>query len=193
MGTFSGRSPPPRPLFLLGTSGVAATGAAAGGGVRQGVVSRRVGWAALLLAAGLVGGALLRTATLHGWTSAWLDLAQYRTRDDLVGFGSHWRYHWLSTVWFGAAVGLAPALTGRLGWSVRLAPHRAWTALAWGYVLVLTVVFGLSGDVFLDVRHAGHQAREILTHGPVTLLLGIGVVVRAGRSGARDGDGVHGW
>jgi hypothetical protein len=45
----------------------------------------------------------------------------------------------------------------------------------------LTLVFGLSADVFLDVRYAGHQAREILTHGPVTLLLGIGVIIAVTR------------
>src|SRR5262245_58650599 len=50
----------------------------------------------------------------HGWTSAALDLLQFRTRDDLVEYGSHWRFHWLSTVWFGVAAMLGAPLIARL-------------------------------------------------------------------------------
>jgi hypothetical protein len=102
------------------------------------------------------------------------DLLQYRTRDDLAGYGTHWRYHWLSTLWFGAAVGVAPAMAHWITGAPVLRRSRFWTRVAWGYFLALTLVFGMSADVFLDVRYAGHQAREILTHGPVTLLLGLG-------------------
>jgi hypothetical protein len=63
-----------------------------------------------------------------------------------------------------------------------LHPHSFWMRIAWAYFLALTLVFGVSADIFMDPRFAGHQAREIMTHGPVTLLLGIGVllVTRAG-------------
>lgn len=175
-------------LFLLGSSGAVGPGSSGtveGGGPGSRGLRPGMGWAALALAGTLVGVALLRTATVQGWESALLDLAQYRTRDDLVGFGTHWRYHWLSTLWFGAVAGLAPGLTKRLSGIPALAVHRPWMAAGWGYVLVLTLVFGLSGDVFLDARYAGHQAREILTHGPVTLLLGLGTVALAGLRGSR--------
>jgi len=57
--------------------------------------------------------------------------------------------------------------------------HRRWAAAALAYFLVLSQVFGLSADVFGEVRYAGRQAREILTHGPVTLLLGLGILMAA--------------
>lgn len=162
-------------LFLLGVSG--AVPGDATGGLRVG------GRAAVILLGGgvvLVAGALLATATSAGWSTALLDLLQYRTRDDLIGYGSHWRYHGLSTAWFGAVTLLAPMAAERLVGRPVLRHHRGWTLAAWGYVLVLTLVFGLSPEAFTDVRYAGHQAREILTHGPITLLVGVGLVLTMG-------------
>jgi hypothetical protein len=139
-----------------------------------------LGVGALLLALALVGTALVMTSRADGWTSALQDLLQYRTRDDLVGFGTHWRYHWLSTLWFGAGIGVAPALAAWLfGDSVLRASPR-WMIAAWGYFLLPTLVFGLSGDIFTDVRYVGHQAREILTHGPVTALPAVGLLLALG-------------
>jgi len=166
-------------LFLLGISGGAARWPDQdhGGG-------RRVGGIAVLLVGALASGALLVTAASQGWGSALQDLFQYRMRDDLSGYGTHWRYHWLSTLWFGAAVGVAPALAGRIMGVPGLRPHRFWTRVAWAYFLALTLVFGLSADIFVDARYAGHQAREIMTHGPVTLLLGVGIVLMTRARGA---------
>jgi len=115
----------------------------------------------------------------HGWGSALQDLPQYRTRDDLAGYGTHWHYDWLSTLWFGAAVGVAPAVAHWITGAPVLRQRRFWTRVAWGYFLAVTLVFGVSSDVFLAVRYAGHEAREILTHGPVRLLLGLGVLLAA--------------
>ncbi|MEX2529308.1 MAG: hypothetical protein WD960_00920 [Gemmatimonadota bacterium] len=167
-------------LFLLGSSGAVQPGSLGSAGVRRGM-----GWAALALATALVGGALIRTAQLQGGQSAFLDLAQYRTRDDLVGYGTHWRYHWLSTLWFGAAAGLAPLLLNRLLGARALRLHGTFLAAAWGYSILLTLVFGLSEEVFRDIRYVGHQAREIMTHGPTTLLLGMGILLAAGGSEKR--------
>lgn len=161
-------------LFLLGASGKIGPGAHT-----SQEHARGLGWAAIAFAGVLVGVALVRAAADDGWESALLDLAQYRTRDDLMGFGSHWRYHWFSTLWFGAAAGLAPGLMNRLLDSHALGLHRVWMGLAWAYFALLTVVFGLSRDVLFDVRYVGHQAREILTHGPMTLLLGLGLLLAA--------------
>jgi hypothetical protein len=168
-------------LFLLGVSH----------GVSHGVPDshrRSVRSSATLYlsgATGLVVGALAVTAHSDGLGSALRDLLQYRMRDGLEGYGTHWGYHWLATVWFGAAVGLAPAVTRRLPGFPVLLVSRSWARAAWYYVLALTIIFGLSGDVFLDVRHAGHQAREIMTHGPVTALLGVGILMVAGAGVAR--------
>jgi hypothetical protein len=166
-------------LFLLGISGGAARRAAAVDGH-----ARLTGGIALFMAGGLVATALFVSAASHGWTSAAQDLFQYRTRDDLAGYGTHWRYHWLSTLWFGAAAGLAPSLSRWLVGTRVLHPVRFWARLAWAYFLVLTLVFGVTADIFLDARYAGHQAREILTHGTLTLLLGIGVLLATGEDSA---------
>lgn len=111
--------------------------------------------------------AILATAGAQGWDSAMLDLLQYRTRDNLVEYGSHWRYHWLSTLWFGLLVSLANQATNGSARRIAIVP--------WLYFAVMTAIFGLDGRVFTDVRYAGHQAREILTHAPVTFLLGMGI------------------
>lgn len=176
-------------LFLMGVSG------AVPGDVGRG---RRVGGRAAVIGLGggilLVAGAFVATATSAGWGTAFLDLLQYRTRDDLFGYGTHWRYHGLSTAWFGAATLVAPAVTERLVGRPVLRLQRGWMLASWGYVLALTLVFGLSADVFTDVRYAGHQAREILTHGPITLLLGLGLVLAmaGGVDGGRISAGIGG-
>lgn len=174
-------------LFLLSASGNTALGGG-GRGLRGFSLPR---WVFLLGAAVLVGGALLATSLDAGLGSALEDLLQYRTRDDLAGYGTHWRYHWLSTLWFGAIATVAPALTRRVPGLPELGVSRAWTRAAWVYFIALTLIFGLSTDVFVDARYAGHQAREILTHGPVTLLLGLGMLLAwssAGRTGSERRD-----
>lgn len=161
-------------LFVLG----AVSGAFAG--LRDGP-ARHTARPWFACAAGLVAVALFLSAAEQGWVGALRDLAQMRTRDDLVAYGSHWRFHWLSTLWFGAAAYLIlprvvpGALTGGESVATGLTPSR----LAWGAFAGLTLAFGMSADIFTDVRYAGHQAREILTHGPITGLLAIGVVRRA--------------
>lgn len=165
-------------LFLLGCAGAVGPGPR---GPRR--FTRPLAPAAFLGAGMLIGGALVLTAAADGWNAAWLDLFQYRTRDDLVGYGTHWRYHWLSTLWFGAVVGVAPSALNRFLGRPVLAFHRRRATLAWAYFVVLTLAFGLSADVFVDIRYAGHQAREIMTHGPVTLLFGLGMLVAAQGAG----------
>lgn len=173
-------------LFLLSASGNVALGGVGGG--RRGLSLPR--WVFLVGAAVLVGVALLVTSLGAGPGSALEDLLQHRTRDDLAGYGTHWRYHWLSTLWFGAIATLAPALTRRVPGLPELGVSGAWTRAAWVYFGALTIIFGLSTDIFVDARYAGHQAREILTHGPVTLLLGLGMLL-AWSSGDRTGSERH--
>ncbi|MGH9934930.1 MAG: hypothetical protein ACREAM_01720 [Blastocatellia bacterium] len=167
---------------------------------------RAARWAWLLLAAaaGLVAAAFAIAASRQGWASAALDLLQFRTRDYLSEYGSHWRFHWLSTLWFGVVTMLGAPLITWLDRGSRIEDRksrhcvasdlrssildprssildprswqvRSWLA-PWGYFAMLTTVFWFSGKTFTDVRYTGHQAREIMTHGPVTCLLGFGVL-----------------
>ena len=167
-------------LFLMGVSGQVD----AGGSFAS---PRAVGLTALIFALTLVTGALLVAATRDGWHSAFLDLLQFRTRDDLSEYGSHWRFHWLSTLWFGAGTATV-ALLARGPGIPTLRVSRRWMGAAWGFFVAMSLVFGVSADVFSDGRYVGHQAREILTHGPMTALLGLGVVLALTPPGPQPGD-----
>lgn len=159
-------------LFLLaGFAGVVGSAAS------RSVSDRRPRWWIVGGAVALVltGWAFVTVTRRQGLDSSLLDLLQYRTRDDLVAYGSHWHVHLLGLVWFGAASLLLAGLLSRLRGVVP--PRRNWrAAIAWAYLFGLTIVFGAPREVFLDVRYTGHAAREIMTHGPVTLLLGFGLL-----------------
>lgn len=134
--------------------------------------------AALLGAAGLVAVAFAFTAHERGASQAFRNLSQEYTRDDAASFGSHWRYHWLSTLWFAAAVPLAVRLGAAwLGGVPRSYRGRGRLQLAaWLYFGGLTLVFGWSPAIATDPLYVGHQAREIATHALVTLPLTLAVV-----------------
>jgi hypothetical protein len=129
--------------------------------------------AATALAIAVIG--FVGAAAVHGAASARLDLLQFRTRDDEVAAGSHWNYHLLSTLWFllGAlpVLRLTMAAAGLATRPAELRGRRVARALAWGYVTALCLVFGISSLAWTSSRYAGHQARELLTHVPVTLML----------------------
>ena len=163
-------------LFLL--AGVSRSPPIRGGRPVDEGRARLAASGALLLAVALAAAAFVVAAERHGANSALADLLQFRTRDDLSSYGSHWRFHWLSTAWFGV---VALLLTGRSpgdpgGAAVSRASSTAPAWIAWGYFFGLTAVWGFSGEIFTSVRYAGHQAREILTHGAVTLPLALGVL-----------------
>jgi hypothetical protein len=160
----------------------------------------RWAWLLLAVAAGLMVAAFVVTANRQGVASAALDLLQFRTRDYLSEYGSHWRFHWLSTLWFGVAAMLGAPLIARLCGQTSGADQRGRKLLflAWGYFAALTIVFRFSGEPFTDVRYTGHQAREIMTHGSVTYLLAFGALhslaarlagMRNAECGMRNGGG----
>jgi hypothetical protein len=122
--------------------------------------------------------AFVVTANRQGVASAARDLLQFRTRDYLSEYGSHWRFHWLSTLWFGVAAMLGAPLIARLCGQAPSANRRGRKLLfvAWGYFAALTIIFWFSGAAFTDVRYTGHQAREIMTHGSVTYMLAFGAL-----------------
>lgn len=123
--------------------------------------------------------ALAATVATDGARSAFCDLLQCRTRDDEMGYGTHWRYHLLSTLWTGLAAPVgARLLLGVAGVPVRAPVRRSpLTLVAWGYVILLSLIFGVSAEVFTSVRYAGHQARELLTHAMVALPLTIALLL----------------
>jgi hypothetical protein len=83
----------------------------------------------------------------------------------------------LSTLWFGTAAPVAAALWAGRGGPVRLTGRaRTLLAAAWAWVALLTLVFGVHAEAFTSARYIGHQAREILTHGLITLPLAIGIL-----------------
>ena len=140
-------------------------------------VSRR--WSAVF-AGLLVTTAFVTAAGQEGWWEALRDLLQFRTRDDDVSYGSHWRFHWLSTIWFCGAAPLLAGITAGLPGPPRSdARSRHLMFAAWGSVALLTIAFGVNADPFTSARYIGHQAREILTHGLITLPLVFALCVLA--------------
>ncbi len=137
-------------------------------------------WMGGAAAAVLVAFAFWITAADSGLGSALSDLLQFRTRHDLIAYGSHWHYHWLSTLWIGQAAPLVARLaSGRL----HAAPPSVdrLTRIAWVYFVGATVIWGVSAEVFTSVRYAGHQAREIATLTAVTIPLTLGLTWRMRR------------
>ena len=132
--------------------------------------------AAGVLAASVTAAGLAAAVGQEGWRETLHDLLQYRTRDDDLAYGAHWSFHLLSTVWFGAAAALGTGILAGLGGPARpLGPARGLLAGAWGWVVLLTAIFGVHAQVFTSARYIGHQAREIMTHGLVTLPLAVGI------------------
>lgn len=126
-----------------------------------------------LAAAAIAAWAFVAASSEHGAASARLDLFQYRTRDDTSAYGSHWHYHLASTLWFGIAAPLAAAAIAAIAGRgpQRHRDGRALMFTAWGLFVALCVVFGISALAFTSVRYTGHQARELVTHAPITLPL----------------------
>lgn len=121
---------------------------------------------------------LIWAAAESGWASAWLDLSQARAAADLIGAGSHFRFHLLSDLALGALFFCAGRLFRSNDRHERGAP---WFAIAFtGLMLVLLAAWG-AADIATP-RYIGHQAREIFTHSIVTLPLLVGLTV--GRRGS---------
>lgn len=145
---------------------------------------RRLAAVALAAALALIALAFLAAARADGAGSAARDLLQHRTRDDLSAWGSHWRFHLLSTVWAGVA---APVVAWGIG--VRCRDGTRLRLAAWGWVALATLVFGVSTDVVADPRYVGHQAREIATAGLVFLPLTVGTLAWIRGEAARPAPG----
>jgi hypothetical protein len=161
-------------LFLLVASRASRPGArprsAARIAVFTGLIAAALGLAIL---------AFRSVSLQEGDVEAWRNLMQFYTRDGLGEPGSHWRFHLLSTVWLGVAVDAAARQLGVGSSSADAADSsgdRRAEMLAWVVFGCITLAFGFNLDPFADPRYLGHQAREIATHGPVTVPLALGLV-----------------
>lgn len=124
----------------------------------------------ILLLAGIVAGT---------WVTAGADvvaqnLAQMPTRPGApLVWGAHWRYHVLERL---ALLLVSFALFGLLANDKYQTTTKS-TPLYLGSLagfFLLTFFFGLTTEPFADTQYLGHQARELFTHGLVTLPLAVG-------------------
>ena len=136
-------------------------------------VRRWIAVAATLTLVAIVGG----TAVTDGGQAIVDNLAQYHTRESgpLV-WGAHWRYHFIERI---ADIALAFALAGVL-WIVAGRPGdggaRGVSLMVAAIVVfgAATLVFRPTTEPFRDPTFIGHQLRELLTHGLVTVPLAVG-------------------
>lgn len=123
----------------------------------------------------VIGGIIVGTLYAGGSALLWDNLLQMHTRPgESLGFGSHWRYHFLSRivlmlVSFGMAGLVVLGLRGKNGAGHR--PGQLVFLAALGLFLLLSMVFDPDLNPFVDPVFLGHQLREVLTHGLVTLPL----------------------
>lgn len=135
---------------------------------------RRAGLAALFMAVA----AILLTWLQLDRRETWIELAQYRTRDELSEFGSHWRYHLLhivDSVLF--CLGLLLVVRGCTSTgTVNRCCIRG--MIAWWLVFALiTYGFGSPLRALTDPLYLAHQAREIETHRLLTLCPVLGCIL----------------
>lgn len=115
----------------------------------------------------------------NGVRSAALDLFQFRTRDELLEYGSHWHFHLLHTVYFFVASLAVVQICRRLAppW-LEMNPHGKSLLVYWILFFTgLTVLFVPSLLPFSDARYLAHQMREIVTHSLTTLPLALATML----------------
>jgi len=138
----------------------------AGSSSEGGRACRQAGLAALLMAAT----AIAITWGQYDRNEAWTELAQYRTRDELADFGSHWRYHLLhivdSLLFCLGMLLVIRGLTNAGGLNRRA---LGWLAVLGVVFVMITLGFGAPLRALTDPLYLAHQAREIETHRILTL------------------------
>lgn len=107
------------------------------------------------------------------------NIFQMPTRDgDPLVWGAHWRYHFLSR---GCLLVLSFFVVGFYSYwvrSVTKVPIRQenfyFYYVTIGIFVLLSIIFGINKEPFLNAQYIGHQGRELFTHTLVTLPLSIG-------------------
>lgn len=150
-------------------------------------------WLPCLLSALLVVTAGMQTVREWGTDVAFWELLQAYTRDDFFRYGSHWRFHFLSSIAYLAG---AVSLASLLGYGIEGSfprpcsrERKRWIGGTLLVMVALTVLFRPTLDPFVDPRYIGHQAREVVTHLLIALPLSFGALVAASRSGMTVEDG----
>jgi hypothetical protein len=141
---------------------------------------------AVALASGaiLVVGIPLAAYLLEGADALALHWTQSLTRPGAPAiFGAHWQYHLLSrAALLAGAWALPAALCGAEADDERSASARGLRLYlgTLGAFVILSLLFAPSSSSFVDARSLGHQAREVVTHGLITLPLALGVAALLG-------------
>ncbi len=129
------------------------------------------------------------------------NLMQYHTRPGAtLVWGAHWRYHVLERL---ALIFLSVALVGIHRVLSGLEPVNAvrpgllFIGVTLATYVVASLIFGMTLEPFVDPQFLGHQARELVTHGSVTLPLSLAVCFllsrRARTKGTQWGQRNHRW
>lgn len=108
----------------------------------------------------------------------WIELAQYRTRDELSEFGSHWRYHLLHVAdSFLFSHGLLLMARGFAGLGSSSRGMLRWVTVWIVLFGLITLGFGAPLRSLTDPLYLAHQAREIETHRLLTLCPAVGCIL----------------
>jgi len=136
-------------------------------------IQRGLGWFVLVGVAIVI----LIVWTRLGAAETFRELLQYRTRDDLDEYGSHWRDHLLhlvDAVLFG--LGSATALRGLAGASPTQSSAVKWLAVWAAAFVMVTLIFGAPLRALTEPLILAHQAREIETHRLLSIWPAFGVI-----------------
>lgn len=116
----------------------------------------------------------------NGFQSFFLDLLQFRTRDEEIAYGSHWHSHFLDMMFiFAASLSISffyRIIAQSYSNSINLLGFRLlgiWS----GVFILLTLIFIPSIKSFSDTRYLAHQFREIITHSTVTIPLSFAILI----------------
>jgi hypothetical protein len=124
----------------------------------------------------VIAGALLK----NGFHSFLLDLLQFRTRDNLVSYGSHWHSHLLHIQFiFFTSLAVSFMYRGITHTKSTIMNKGGITFLIiWQAVIILlTLTFIPDIKPFTDTRYLAHQFREIITHISVTMPLAFAFLI----------------
>ena len=139
-------------------AGAIAWSYAAGGASMDSVAPARFQWFYLPAMAVFLAWVFAGSIRSVGWQATAKDLLQYRERDELVSWGSHWQMHFLSTL----------ALLLLFVWPGMLYELSSWALLRlaalFSCFVLISLVFRTGLKALTHPRWVLHGAREIFTY-----------------------------